>query len=489
MSAPRRTPARKLNGLIDHAVRVGLGLVTATFLVLTVAALVVSWQALKASHAPSYDRSGIAAIQIRFHHERLIRALIELEAGRAGADVAAASLEFDILSERVQALPTRPPYDRILDSELQRLVREITEVLAHCDAKFEAAQTRGSASLIGVADTLAGLRPTLDRLSARAVQVASETFADERTEWRRSATMLTVLVVGLIVSGGLFGVALSQALRRNEAQVEQLQRLSTELRLARDDAVTANRAKSNFLASMSHELRTPLNAIRGFSESLLAVPALRADQQRVVAYLEHIHTSSGQLAGLIDDLLDLSVIEADGRQITPEAIDAGVEVRRAVDMVLSARPEARARVTLTVPDQPLPLVADAKSLRQVVVNLTTNSILYSGADAQITVQVQAGDGKTSSAPGVLLTIADTGPGIPEEVMDRIGQVFIHAHQAFVGPATNQLRRGGAGLGLSIVTKLMALAGGRVSIDNRPTEGVTFQCWWPPEPPAPTGATQ
>jgi signal transduction histidine kinase len=258
--------------------------------------------------------------------------------------------------------------------------------------------------------------------------------------------------------------------------VTERARLEQSAWAAAESAEAANRAKSEFLATMSHELRTPLNAIIGYIELLevqLAGPL--TDQQR--SYLERIRSSSRHLLGIINDVLDLSRIDA-GRLTVRQDVGRVRDVLEAALTLL--RPEAAQRgLSLAVScDESLTYAGDEDRVRQILANLLSNAVKFTEPGGRIAVTCGAsrapqsqGEG-ISPAPQVYVSIEDTGIGISDEQLAAIFDPFVQAE-------TGRTRsRGGTGLGLTISRRLARLMGGEISAQSQPGRGSTFTLWLP-----------
>jgi signal transduction histidine kinase/ActR/RegA family two-component response regulator len=238
-------------------------------------------------------------------------------------------------------------------------------------------------------------------------------------------------------------------------------RLAEELREARQAAETASAAKSEFLASMSHELRTPLNAILGFAQ-LLQRDRKEPLSDRHKERASQILKSGEHLLRLIDDILDLSRIEAGGISISTEPVNATEvvdEVRTTLEPMAS-----RAGIRLSVADMPagLPAVsADRTRFAQVVMNFGSNALKYNRPGGTATIRVS-----TSEKGWVRVSVADTGIGIPVDKQDKLFQPFQRAGQE-TGPIE------GTGIGLVITKRLAELMGGRVGFRSAPGIGSEF----------------
>ncbi len=246
-----------------------------------------------------------------------------------------------------------------------------------------------------------------------------------------------------------------------------------EMERARLQAELANRAKSDFLANMSHELRTPLNAIIGFSEAIahgLLGPII---DPRQVEYIKDIHASGLLLLSIINDVLDMSKIEAGMLQLVHET----VRVRRLVDEAMRVvRERARARklnLVADLPDGDLPLIGDERALKQVLLNLLSNAIKFSHEGGRI--EIRAWNSRDGS---VTIEIKDYGIGMTPDEADRALQPF--------GQASSVTARnyGGTGLGLPIAKGLVEAHRGTLALDSSRGRGTAVRMTLPRRPPRP-----
>lgn len=268
-----------------------------------------------------------------------------------------------------------------------------------------------------------------------------------------TATSLLVNVLALIV-GGIALASLRRGARANEA------RRIAQLRA--DQAALASQEKSAFLASMSHEIRTPMNAVFGFSQ-LLAKTRVEPQARE---YIKAIQTSGRALLALINDILDLSKIEAGKLPLNPQATD----IRELVDSTLGVFTETasqkrvalRAQIASSVPET---LIIDPHRMRQVLMNVVSNAVKYSDGG---TVKVAV----SCITPGLInacdlgIDVSDTGIGIPAE---RQAELF----EPFYRVGGDAGRREGTGLGLAIVRRLLALMDGEISLVSEAGVGSTF----------------
>jgi two-component system, cell cycle sensor histidine kinase PleC len=247
------------------------------------------------------------------------------------------------------------------------------------------------------------------------------------------------------------------------AELEQAKSISDDARLRADEA---NHAKSRFLATMSHELRTPLNAILGFSEIMRSEILGAHDNPTYKEYANDIHESGQHLLNLINEILDISRIEA-GRYELHEAPVALVSIAEDCQRLMRLRAENKGLRIVEQLEPHLPqLWADERALRQICLNLMSNAIKFTPTGGMVTLTVAR-----TPAGGQALSVKDTGPGIPQHEIPRVLKSFGQ------GSLAHQTAEGGTGLGLPITKGLAELHDGTFELKSRPGNGtevvVTF----------------
>jgi cell cycle sensor histidine kinase DivJ len=238
---------------------------------------------------------------------------------------------------------------------------------------------------------------------------------------------------------------------------------------ARDHAESASRAKSRFLASMSHELRTPLNAIIGFSDMMRSEVFGPLGSPRYAEYAELIRNSGMHLVDLISDLLDMSKIEAGKMTIDARLVDLKPLFEECVGMVSGAAEKEGVELRVEIAEGTPAIMADRRALKQSLINLLSNAIKFTLSEGRVVLSARAEGGN------LWLRVADTGVGIPEKDLHRIGRPFEQVE------GDMQRLHKGTGLGLSLVKALAELHGGTMEIESALGDGTTVTLKLPLRP--------
>lgn len=237
---------------------------------------------------------------------------------------------------------------------------------------------------------------------------------------------------------------------------------------AKDKAETANRAKSDFLSSMSHELRTPLNAVIGFSGMIKEeiFGPLGNDQYR--GYMDDIHNSGQHLLELINDVLDVSAIEAGALELQEDNVSLTDTIKASIHFIKHRADGGRVNISTAIDPEIPPVYADGRRVKQVLLNLLSNAVKFTPEEGEVSVTARLNDDGSLS-----LTVADTGFGMDEEeietALSRFGQVD-----------TGDRKHEGTGLGLPLTKGLMELHGGTLEIQSEKGHGTRITVTFPEE---------
>jgi signal transduction histidine kinase len=252
-------------------------------------------------------------------------------------------------------------------------------------------------------------------------------------------------------------------------------RVERALRERNEALETAGRLKSEFIANVSYELRTPLNAIIGFAE-ILANEYFGTLTPRQRDYSRGILESSNRLLALINDILDLATVEAGYMVLETRPVDIGEMLQAVLTFTRERARNQSLDLSLHCADTIGTIEADERRLKQALFNLISNAIKFTPPGGSI--RLEAERRSTAGGSDLVLSVSDTGVGIPAVDQERIFEKFERGDP--------QLYQSGAGLGLSLVKSLIELHGGRVTIESSPETGTTVRCHLPTGQPAPAG---
>jgi two-component system cell cycle sensor histidine kinase PleC len=287
--------------------------------------------------------------------------------------------------------------------------------------------------------------------------------------WAMASMAVGVHVYFVFLAKGLNSTALAMLEFRAEkdaliGELEKEKAISDE---ARRRAEAANVAKSRFLATMSHELRTPLNAILGFSEVMKAELLGPIENPSYKEYTANIHDSGRHLLNLINEILDLSRIEA-GRYELHEEPARLVDIAEDCHRLLKLRAESKGLRIILDFEENLPQIwVDERAIRQICLNLLSNALKFTPKGGSITIRVAM-----TENGGQLISVKDTGPGIPKEEIPKVLQAFGQ------GSLAHQTAEGGTGLGLPIVQNLVELHGGKFELISELRKGTEVRVVMP-----------
>jgi PAS domain S-box-containing protein len=281
----------------------------------------------------------------------------------------------------------------------------------------------------------------------------------EATFCRKDGSTYTVLISALNLKfrGHLCCITITR-------DIDALKETQRQLIAAREAALEASRAKSEFLSSMSHEIRTPMNAVLGMAD-MLSESDLSAEQSH---YLDIIRSNGATLLHLINDILDLAKVESG--QLSFEEVD--FDIRELIDTVgetmgVRAHEKHLELASYVAADVPHNLVGDPLRLRQVMVNLLSNAVKFTDhGEVVLSVEMAHPDTGTGTT-SIRFSVTDTGIGIPHDIIDSIFGAFTQAD------SSTTRKYGGTGLGLTIVKRLVEMFHGEIAVESEPGKGSTF----------------
>jgi cell cycle sensor histidine kinase DivJ len=316
---------------------------------------------------------------------------------------------------------------------------------------------RGYLDQIHVSDRL-GFLAAIDRLRQGGRSETVDIRID-RPRLQADAEQFIHMRVEMTALVGPQGTLSCVVVQSRDISAEALLRSESARKAA--EAETANDAKTRFLAAVSHELRTPLNAILGFSDILTGEYFGKLENDRQREYVTLIHQSGSHLLSVVNTMLDVSKIEAGRYELMSEPFVVADSVRACEQMLgLQAR-EKGIKLTSRVPRALGEAIADQRAIQQILINLVGNAIKFTDRGGIVTIDAAREGGD------LLLTVSDTGIGIPADKLALIGQPFMQVQNEYTR------KYEGTGLGLSLVKGLVALHGGSFVIESRPGEGTVI----------------
>jgi signal transduction histidine kinase/putative methionine-R-sulfoxide reductase with GAF domain len=324
-------------------------------------------------------------------------------------------------------------------------------------ATGRAVTTRAPVQVADILDqrelTSTRVRPILTRLGYRSLLsvplLREQQIMGGLTVWRRQSASFDPEVVNLL-----------QTFATQSALAIQNARLFREIENKSSQLEAANRHKSEFLANVSHELRTPLNAIIGFSE-VLGEKMFGELNEKQAEYVDDIVSSGRHLLSLINDILDLSKIEAGRMELELTKFDLPAALETALLLVRERATRHGVKLERVVDERLGEFVGDERKLKQILLNLLSNAVKFTTEEGQIRVEARLGDGS------VIMSVADTGIGIAPQDQELIFEEFRQV-------GTNYARRHeGTGLGLSLTRKFVEMHGGKIWVESEVGKGSTF----------------
>jgi signal transduction histidine kinase/ActR/RegA family two-component response regulator len=275
-------------------------------------------------------------------------------------------------------------------------------------------------------------------------------------------TDVEAALVRVIINQSAISIENARLYQEMQAQFSKIEDQNRELEDANVQIKEVSRLKSEFLANMSHELRTPLNSILGFSEILKDNLAGALSEEQRVESLEAIHASGEHLLQLINDVLDMSKIEAGRMDLLLEEFVVDAAFREVLTVVKALAGRKGIELTVLVEPEDLTIYADKGKVKQVLYNLLSNAIKFTPEAGTITVEAKL----RKQAQDVVIAVTDSGVGIPPEHIDKIWGEF------YMIQGEHQKQKG-TGLGLALVKRLVEIHGGQITVTSKEGKGSTF----------------
>jgi signal transduction histidine kinase len=390
-----------------------------------------------------------------------------------------------------------PPEDEALLVRIRSDFRRFSDALKRITA-FDLAGASGAKNKPLLTDAINAdndLSAQTDQLAATTRAQTDALIAQNQSSYTGSrnliiavgaASILLALTLGFVLSWSLIG-----PIQRTETRLAEiaagdfskhvevsnrdelgtlavnLNRMNDELQRLYGELETVSRHKSEFLANMSHELRTPLNAIIGFSELLQQQLVGELNEQQL-GYVDDVLEAGRHLLALINEILDLSKVEAGKMELDLAEVSLGATLESGVTMHAERAARTGIELGLRLDPDEITIQADERKLRQVVFNLLSNAVKFTPPDGRIDVSARMTDGLVEVA------VTDTGPGIAPEDQELIFEEFGQAR------APSGTRHDGTGLGLPLSRKFIELHGGRLWVESTPGLGSTFRFTLPTE---------
>ncbi len=378
--------------------------------------------------------------------------------------------------QAAEAVPVRAPLPDA-DEELRAILDTAADGIVTLDAQLRIHTfSAGAEAIFGYRIAEVAGKPFADLIATESRKVLRDYFAALQGPGLASVFNDGREVTAVVKQGGTVPLFLTlgklQARKSRAAfcavvrDITQWKKTETELRQAKETAEATSRQKSEFLARISHELRTPLNAIMGFSEVMRLQRFGQIENEKYRGYVNDIHASGGHLLSLINDLLDLSKVEAGKLELNFTAVNLGDVTEHAMKMLQEQATSARVVLRKALPPELPNVVADLRSMRQIMLNLLSNAVKFTDPGGQVIVSAQM-----TPAGELKLRVKDTGIGMDEEQLRD-------ALEPFRRVATEGRDAPGTGLGLPLTKALAEANRTQFTMSSEPRKGTLAEITFP-----------
>lgn len=435
-----------------------LPLVAGSFLVASLIILLTLQERLQEVTDAVRDDALWASYQLDRENLRLNSQLSQHLKNPERVDFEEVEMRFEILYSRLNILG-RGQFAEVLEErgEIQRLSEEVAHLIMTMDELLYAENLQREAKLLALLEASDQLQDVTSRLNSGMKAISTRLSTEDRSKQLQLYRYLGGLVLLLALTMSLMIFLLIRKMLEARAAQQQAQEMAAQLELAASKAEEASRAKSDFLATMSHEIRTPMNGVLGMTD-LLKETSLNREQK---TYADAIFNSANSLMTLLNDLLDISRLEAGRLVLEYENTELEPLIREVISFFSAEHHYKPVHLHWTLHSNAQGCYfTDAGRLRQVLFNLIGNALKFT-EQGQVELDVRM------IAEEVRFTITDTGPGIPLEAQSQLFEVFTQAD------ASISRRYGGTGLGLTICQRIVEQLGGEIGFNSTPGEGSCF----------------